>query len=308
MAKEAHPGTISSVILSVFVAIMLLMPFYTANHMQRYREGLVTYEFKDRLCFDINDRSQIAQDTNAPQGDSNSFLLHRYGLIPFSHEGNVGNWPGVPGSFVWVYMTKQRFSQPHSFACHNPVQVKNTPIREGTVDEYILTYTGVSNTWTVEYYSPGWDMYMPLTVTWGDLLDCDLTKINIYFSGATNPSVSVRIGGWGSSLYWSPFSGTISDNTLEIEVSVDDLLTINGYPVNDKIVLKFHDSGNSQLPNRAIYFDMQFYNIEETKITTVDWSGIVMIAVGMLMSFCSILMLPNVTFSRVISLFIGKRN
>jgi len=60
--KKAYPGTISSVILSIVVMGILLMPFYIANNRDRLRKGEVGYEFVETMCFDITKKSEFESD------------------------------------------------------------------------------------------------------------------------------------------------------------------------------------------------------------------------------------------------------
>jgi len=94
-------------------------------------------------------------------------------------------------------------------------------------------------------------------------------------------------------------------SVTEIEITVDDLLNINTLSDTDILYFLFFIGEVSN--GASLVFDMQFYCIEEIKIPTIDWMGISMTGGGFFMIFCSILMLPMVTFRDIIGRIVGKR-
>ncbi len=299
MVKEAYPGTISSVILSVFVVMILLVPFYMANQRDKVRTGEGEYEFKEVICFDINSEDQFFNEYN----------------------NWYNNYP--PGAFSFMY----RIAPGRNYHSMQPVDVVDI-IEDGTVDEEAYGFTKVFPGHTIHYAPlphPSHSAFISFVMNFGknEIIDLDVTRMDIYLdiNNAPFDEIYFEIGSVALDYYganedsdpWTKihFSKVTLGEVTSISISVDDLLEINTLPEERKIAIKFHlydlYSPTNLFPaNEVVTFDMQWYHIEEVKITTIDYMGIAMLGGGIFMTFCSILMLPNVTFSGLIGRTAGK--
>lgn len=287
--KKAYPGTISSVILSVFVVIIMLLPFYTANHMEKIREGEGKYEFQEVMCFDISKKSEFEHD---------DYVWNPYGQIVCGS-----------GAFEYGYKWYDIYSyQPMTMT------MTSTP-REGVVNPY-----GMSQI----IYCPGqppvgdfFGMQIFLTLTKEIIVENDVTSIVVFLDieGFEYNNIRMHLhtheNGWSTG---TPKLFEIFVNIpciVRIDLTVDDLLKINNLGEGEKfhwyLDTAYADIEELPADGTNIYFDMQFYHIEEIKITTISWIGIAMAGGGVFMLFCSVLMLPHIEFSGVIGRIVGKR-
>jgi len=302
VVKKAYPGTISSVILSVIVMIMLLLPFYVANNRDRLRVGEGGIEFKEVMCFDINDKSYFQSD---------NFHIYKPPLIP--------QYGGAGAGRIDYYSSVGANS-----IMHFPMNLGTTP-RDGTVDGY-----GVGSVAYVPGYPPFTPcenapfypyMHVYTSLTKSDIIERDITRMDIYYE---LENVASYVGGiiflsieddWVSTppyRFWiliKDIENVEYSAVTQVEITVDDLLKINSMPDEYTLGFYFYSTEIEPCPileGANFYFDMQFYCIEEIKIPTVDYMGIAMIGGGIFMSFCAILMLPHITFRSVIGLIVGK--
>lgn len=304
MPEKAYPGTISSIILSVIVVMILLVPFAMANRMEKIRNGEAKYEFREVMCFDITKKSDF-------QGDDFSYIRQ-----PFpSPEPNAGNGACYI-SYIYKKVPKE---QAHSQV---PVNIYNVHI-PGTVNgygvaqlQYVPGYPGVG-------YPEGTPFHVTFftTLTKHDILDKEVTYIDVFFDipSITSDRTVEVIKGYGEfGTYYRQekkirtIPGFILGEVNKMELTVDDLLEINNLDDDDILGFQFVFTLPSNVdpypvPSGAdIFFDMQIYCIEEFKILTIDWIAIAMVGGGIFMIFCSILMLPYVEFSGVIGRIVGK--
>ena len=288
--KKAYPGTISSVILSVIVMIMLLMPFYVANNRDRLRKGYGEFEYKEVMCFDINEIGNF---------DHNYFFIDPQNPTwPVYNQGN--------GAFIWRY-----FVQPYKKVTfvQSPVTMTYNSL-EGTVNNYASGHTTPKPGTTFQL--EGNECWFALEITWGEFLEFDVTRVDIFIDGFPITAVGGRLVSLylstGQHLRYGPIgTGCVIGEKTSIEVTVDDLLEINNLPSNEQIIIRFYEYEYTLVPSVDITFDMQWYYIEEIPIPTMDYMGIVMIGGGIFMVFCAILMLPMVTFRDIIGGIVGKR-
>ncbi len=284
MVKKAYPGTISSIILSVIVVMLLLVPFYTANHLQKVRYGEAKYEFKEVMCFDIDSKSQFMHDNY---------------VYPTS-KTRCG-----AGAVVWFY------TSPSSTHSQKPIVMSSLSI-PGTVDGYgTSTFFECPSYPFVPTIYYNW-LRIYLTITKEDIVERDITRIDIYID--ISQAQWTHMGG-GIRGQEGGVTG-ISDPAIElgavtsITVTVEDLLQVNTLNPGEKLYWSFNipkpDSAYHFTDGAFLVFDMQFYYIEEIKITTADYMGIAMIGGGIFTIFCSVLMLPVITFSGVIGRIVGK--
>ena len=84
----------------------------------------------------------------------------------------------------------------------------------------------------------------------------------------------------------------------EFEIDVEDIMKIYTFPEDESLLLIFTPSEEDceVLAGDIVFFDMQFYCIEEIKVSSLSWIGIVMTGTGVFMIFCSVLMLPTINF------------
>ncbi len=289
--KKPYPGTISSIILSVIVVMILLVPFATANHLQKVRDGEVKYEFGEVMCWDIDNVNQF--DNTHTRFDP---------IDPFCSVGT--------GALVHFQWGCRKNGWCPSLYFHNEVFIHSTPI-DGVVGDY----TGV--TIPPSDCNPSEEdtnfIHYAMSFDKSEILDLDITRIDIFIDIQNVEldfvEMSLKLMGIDE---WTPsvFSGIkiqVGELT-QITVSVDDLLSINALFDEGEQLAFWFNAHPGYIPTEVyIVFDMQFYHIEEIEIITVDYMGIAMIGGGIFMGFCAILMLPVITFRGVISRIVGKK-
>jgi len=275
---KAYRGTISSIIMSVVVLGILLIPVITANHIQKVRSGNGKYEFKETMCWTIDEQEDFNGNPDYPASCGS-------GALGYYHE-----YTGSGNDFSINQMSYE------------------DNILEGTVDGY-----GIGVVDRCEYENIDFSMvFIYLTMTKDDIIDLDVTRIDIFFtvSGIEEGceyDLILSSGGWpGDGLDM----GKVTVNELSsIELTVDDMMEIYLFGVGDELSFGFipvEEEGVVQY-NSVVIFDMQMYCIEEIKISSIDWLGISMIGMGFFMMFCSILMLPTIDFGGVAKRLFGKK-
>jgi len=299
MPKNAYPGTISSVMLSVLVVILLLVPFYIANHLDKVRRGEAKYEFKEVMFFDINSKDDFKEGS----GEDNWLWVSK----PYDVWGS--------GEFVWGHRRYINGGCINEILYH-PVVMLDVPL-DGVIDEYATSQCVLrtGHRWC-SWYSPYSDRFAFLfSFTKSFLVENDLTRIDFYFNTSRDLWQGRKIVGGlayfrGENVWWSTIISTEFNLGVltQMEVSVQKLLLIQSLNEGYQIFFIIDGEKYPQLDaeNLMVYFDMQFYHIKEFKITTIDWIGIAMTGTGIFMGFCSIIMLPHVEFSRVIGKIVGK--
>jgi len=313
--KKAYPGTISSVILSVVVVMMLLMPFYVATHREKLRTGEGGYEFNERI-WDIDSDD----DFDNTWDDVNSFLLPCYTHWTANmHEQGVG---------AFTYYYPQLITPKQHVFKHSEMHISDVDIGDGPVNGYGHAISRYHTSYPPNSPDCGQDIFIALTLTVGEILEMDITGIDIFISfPGTTVEGDLIIAPRNAAMYFDsacnywiyPFSKTdfYVGEVNHIEIDVDDLLKLNTYDRDDKMfiwmrIFSYHSdtggnpTGGNLINGGDVYFDMQMYYIEEIKISTIDYMGIAMIGGGLFMGFCSILMLPTITFRSVIGRIVGK--
>ena len=264
MPEKAYKGTISSVILSIVVLGILLIPFAMANHIQKLREGDGKYNFKETMCFDIDDEDYFNNDPDDVSQECGN--------------GALGYW--------------------YDDLSLSPVSLHHSPV-DGAVDGY-----GMGTTVTCDGYVEYADLLIFLTLTKEDIIEGDITRMDIFLtiSGIEDCCYEGWLGYMFEEPSFELGEITIGELT-EIEIDVNDILEINTYPKGEYLFLWFLpcEEGDDCIvqPDSIVIFDMQLYCIEEIKIGAIDWIGIAMVGGGIFMIFCSILMLPSIDFGGI---------
>lgn len=267
--KTPYKGTVSSVILSLFVLFLFLVPIITANGIDKVRKGNGKYNFKETICFDINDDSQFEDDPD---------------LEADCGEGAMGFWYDEYGFSL------------------NEITLMDYPIND-TIDEYGVGITSCCDGDGLEYSV----LFMFLTLTKDDIIDLDITRIDILLN-VTNLEDDVEFEVYivtEDDLFDDGFylGELIAGKLNKFEIDISDILEINAFPEDEQLVLVFVPTEEEAVIqcDSTVVFDMQFYCIEEIKIPSLTKIGIWMLGISAFMIFCSYLMLPEVTFEGVIN-------
>lgn len=273
MVKKAYKGTISSIILSVVVLGILLVPFFTANHIQKVREGEGKYEFKATICWDVDEQEDFENNPDLP-----GFEPHETGAL-----GCIKILNGLSGDFGDMMFED------------NELEVTIDGYGIGTVPERIS--------------ATEWSAYFVyLTFTRDDIIENDITRIDIFLAIAELNGCKFDV--WITIYEDRELDDIYDDPDLHIgrmtmgelsrlKIDVNDIMKIYTIPEGEPLALMFipsEDDCDIELNGFTAFFDMQFYKIHELKVTSLDWIGIAMSGVGMFMIFCSVLMLPQINF------------
>jgi len=266
--KKVYKGTISSVILSVVVLVLLITPLLVANRIQDIREGKGKYAFKETLCYDINREDQFLNDHDYPRDCGEGALVYGY----YDDEYNL----------FWSYSTI----------------ILMDYLLNGTLDGY-----GAGIAKTCEPFNPPVRlsvMYIYMDLTKEDIIEKDITRMDIYFDITGKENFSYRV------LIEDYEIGVVAMGKLtQLKIDVYDLFEINNLPEDVPLTFSFiptADFDESRLyPDEGVIFDMQMYCIEEIKVPSLEKLGFWMIGISLFMLFCSVLMLPEVSFEWIIN-------
>jgi len=267
----AFKGTISSIILSLFVLFLFLIPVFTANSIDKVRMGNGKYNFKDAICYDIDDEDDFEDDPDVDPDCGEGALGYLY------DEGNGGG-----------------FSL-------NEVTMMDYPIN-GTVDDYAV---GVVRGCEEETEVDCSILMFFLTMTKDDIIDLDVTRIDIFIN-ATGVEEDSEYEVYLSTIEDCPDGMELGEVTVgeltEITIDIGDIMEINAFEEDEGLVIVFIPTEEEAVvqPDSTVIFDMQMYCIEEIKIPSLTKLGIWMLGISAFMVFCSYIMLPGVTFDGVI--------
>jgi len=266
----AFKGTISSIILSLFVLFLFLIPVFTANSIDKVRMGNGKYNFKDAICYDIDDEDDFEDDPDVDPDCGE-------GALGYLYEGNGGG-----------------FSL-------NEVTMMDYPIN-GTVDDYAV---GVVRGCEEETEVDCSILMFFLTMTKDDIIDLDVTRIDIFIN-ATGVEEDSEYEVYLSTIEDCPDGMELGEVTVgeltEITIDIGDIMEINAFEEDEGLVIVFIPTEEEAVvqPDSTVIFDMQMYCIEEIKIPSLTKLGIWMLGISAFMVFCSYIMLPGVTFDGVI--------
>ena len=277
--EEAFKGTISSVILSVFVLFLFLVPVFSANAVEKVRGGDGKYNFQDSLCYDIDGEDDLDDD---PDVDG------AYG------EGALGYWV--------VEDEGNHFSL-------NEVTIMDFPLN-GTMDGYGVGIVEPEEVFNYLYS----EVYYFLTITKEDVVDLDVTRIDIYFNVTGFSEVEATYDVFLASEdvdppteYYDEITtlelGEITSGELtEFEIKIEDIMKINTFEEDLDLVVIFKQTDDDYFiePGSSVVFDMQMYNVKELKIPSLTSIGLWMLGISAFMLFCAYIMLPQVTFDGLI--------
>lgn len=285
--KKPYPGTISSIILSVVVVMILLVPFVTANHLQKVRDGETKYDFKEVMCFDIDNVNQFDNEYNT-------------GF--FNGEGNYDTGIGA------LVHYRLGCGSDYGKYLHNRVSIISTPIG-GVVGDYV--YGFIPNSGCNPSETDTNFIAFVTTFSKSQILELDITRIDMFidFQNTELDFTEMRLKMLGID-EWTPsiFVDRIIQvgELTQLTISVEDLLDINTmFDEGERLMFFFTPISGYIYSDISVVFDMQFYCIEEIKIITIDYMGIAMIGGGIFMGFCSLIMLPTVEFSWVVGKIFG---
>lgn len=270
---EAYKGTISSVILSLFVLFLFLVPVFTANAVNKVRKGDGKYDFQETMCFDINDEDQFEDDPDVSEDCGEGALGYGY------DEGNGGG-----------------FSL-------NEITMMDYPLN-GTVDDYAVGIVSACPNGEPSSVECSIIMFF-LTITKEDIITLDVTRIDIFIN-ATGIDDECEYEVYLSTIEDCPDGMELGEVTAgeltEIEIDINDILEINAFEEDEGLVIVFVPTEEECViqPDSTVIYDMQFYNIEEVKVPSLTKIGIWMLAISSFMLFCAYLMLPQVTFDGVV--------
>lgn len=265
---EAYKGTISSIILSIFVLFLFLVPVFTANAVDKVRKGDGKYNFQDAICYDIDGLEDFEDDPDIE--------AYGEGALGYMYADNGGD----------IILTE--------------ITMMDYPLN-GTVDEYGVGVTGDNG--EVECSI----LLIFLTMTKDDIVDLDVTRIDIFINVTSlDPEDDCEFEVYLSTIEDCPDGMELGEITVgelsEIEIDVADIMEINAFEEDEGLVLAFVPTEGECVvqPESTVIFDMQMYCIEEIKIPSLTKIGIWMLGISAFMFFCSYLMLPKVSFDGVV--------
>jgi len=278
MVLEAYKGTISSVILSIVVIGILLVPFITANQLQKTRDGEGEYDFKETMCWDIDSEDDFYNDVDVESDCGEGALGYSYFKL---YNSGVG--------YSLNYMTFSEY-----------------PIN-GTVNGYGMgTTVRCDDGGEVDFSY----IHIFLTLTREDIIDLDITRIDIFFDIIGMDDCEYELWLWGGGENILEIGVVTVNETFQRKIDVDDMIKLYTFPEHSKITIMSTlqvEEGCTIQPGSIVIFDMQLYGIREMKLPSLSWLGIAMIGGGTFMIFCSMLMLPEISFSRVIDWLVKER-
>ena len=141
--EEAYKGTISSIILSLFVSFLFLVPVFTANAVDKVRKGDGKYNFQDAICYDIDGLEDFEDDPDIE--------AYGEGALGYMYADNGGD----------IILTE--------------ITILDYPLN-GTVDEYGVGITGDNGEVDCSI------ILIFLTMTKDDVVDLDVTRIDIFIN------------------------------------------------------------------------------------------------------------------------------
>jgi hypothetical protein len=277
--EGANPvaGYRSSFIASILALLVLLIPLLVANFIDISREGEGKYDFAEAMCFDIESETQFDED----------FVFED---IPPS-----GTDSGT-GAFAWYYFdTDDGF---HSIM-HDEVQVLSTPLNN-TIDGYAVTTSKLREGTDTPGTSTS-EMGFGMDFTKKKIIDLDITRVDIYLE-INGASFDEMLFGFADTNGKVVAKHEIKlDNITKIDISVEDLLSINTLSSTKKLVMWFQAPSGEVLPSeKYIVFDMQWYCIDELKTPTLIKLGIYMSIAGLGLIFLGFIVSPEYTFQGVV--------
>lgn len=336
MEKKNYPGTISSVILSVFVVILVLLPFATANYMEKVRNGNGKYEFKETMFWDLNSNDDFYITKYIHYSDTG--ILR--GLYPWGYKLATYTSPyeseDIGSGMFWRYKSYNSAIseyQNSEYGLETSFIDLDFPNSENlVVDKYSLAqftdntvfksvinthYTATPN---VKHRSEIFEIYVDLDSEWIEndatilsfYLDVDATKGTTYYFINFQPMEDEDSDPQTYGDYYRFASGIYEFGTRKnISIDINDLIELqllNSLYDELSLYIGFNliDLEEEYITDSVIIFDVQVYGILEIKIPSVDWISMAMVGGGVFMIFSSILMLPYVTFSGVIGRIVGK--
>jgi len=269
---DAYKGTISSVILSIVVIGIILVPFITAGYVQKVREGDGKYRFKETMCWDIDEQEDF---NNEPEG-----------LYQECGEGALGY--GYESDGFEIALSYMEFDE--------------YPTND-TVNGY-----GIGITFVCTEPEEFLILIICLNLTKDDILDMDVTRIDIFLSisGLEEDDCYFNVITAFIDEYEESIGKILLNEISEIEIDIDYIIELHTLLEVEPLVLIFEPLDDCVIePESVVIFDMQMYCIEEIKIGALEWIGIGMIGAGIFMIFCSVLMLPQIDFSGITKRIFG---
>lgn len=282
--KKAYPGTLSSVILSIVVLGILIVPFATANHLEKVRRGEGKYEFKETMFWDVDNEDDFLTWDGSTLGQQR---------IP----DHLHNFYGE-GQSIWNYGYKEEGS---SFRAGRYQEVTFSLVQmDGVVDEWVYAQMLRHPDYVTDEVS-GYIATFNFIFSFNKefIIENDLTRVDIFLD------TSLDLEGVDCVLfdkedgveYYHEFGKKVS-----VDISIGDLLDLPStfsYPEEEWLIFRAEFEEEYDPTEGIIQFDMQLYHVEEIKIPSITWLGIIMVGVGTFMIFCSILMLPSIDFGAI---------
>ena len=249
MVESGNPKAIGwlSSIVAIILALMLLHAFpLMGNWIDKQRAGEGKYQFDEDLCFDITKETEFDNTiTNSPSPQH-------------THTG--------VGACAWYYnaIGAAVFS-------HNQVTIMNIPIN-GTMDGYgVSVLTESIGSPRIQLQTPE-HLYINLNFTKKKVLDLDISRIDIYLdiSGVSFNKMKCDLRDEDLEEDLIPLGEVSLGNVTKLTIKVVDLLKLNTFGVNDKLMLDFYSPSAMYLPSGAfVVFDMQWYCIDEIPTPTL---------------------------------------
>ncbi len=322
MVEKAHPGTISSIILSVLVVGILLMPFYMANQRDKFRTGEGEFDFKEVMYWNLESDSDFEEVA----------WTHISGTKGTNPEGDTHIWTtpgdqsGTMSGIYWsykAYRSNTGINYMHTFPLSYSFTDAEKDCMVGEYPMFVLHDGGTLSSVPYPYvggYAPHYlptQIYIYLDISSDYFVEMDATRFDLCADFELHDeenypmSYSVEFVSEEGSYLLKPFDTLNIGNSMSVEIDVDDLIEIELLKGNTEYVIvtlgfTIIHPWSDFFVDDIVTFDAQLYGIEEFNIPSIDWMGIGMIGVGMFMTFCSILMLPQITFNRVITKIVGK--
>lgn len=299
MALEPKKGTISSIILSLVVLGILVLPFYITLKTQEAREGKGYFEPEQKITWDIEDEENMMlveyEDPETdPQGED----------LPENWLFSPDDWDSEePGSVFWWYWVDD-LDGIDLFGHRLEYSFVNVSL-EGTVDDYILFVTTVGTAEEtpvpperVEESEELEHIDIYLNIGSDDFLDDDVAKIEFYFDCETDVTLDYVVTFISESGEHEIDDGEVNlGGVTVVKVDAMDLLQIAS--ITDeieyiKITISMPEEEYFELGD-VMVFDCQLGSLD-SKIPTLTRIASWYFVLSGFMTFIAILMLESVSF------------
>jgi hypothetical protein len=299
LALEPKKGTISSIILSVVVLGILVLPFYITLKTQEAREGKGYFEPEQKITWDLEDEESLMlveydyPDTD-PQGED----------LPENWLFSPDDWDAEePAAVFWWYWVDD-LDGIDLFGHQLDYSFVNVSL-DGTVDDYLLFITSVGTIESTPVPPERLDepeefehIDIYLDIDSNDFLVEDVAKIEFYFDCEADVTLEYSVTFITGEGEHEIGDGDVNLGGLTVEgVDALDLLQIAGLTDEVeylRITISMPEEEYFELGD-VIVFDCQLGSLD-SKVPTLTRIASWYFVLNGFMTFIAILMLESVSF------------